>query len=205
MPEKPTYLGLLNAIANGEMDAHAELSAWASVTKDDETGRLLRLIARREAEHGAAFAARIDELGFEVRRKVDPKHEERLTIAASARPDLEKMDLLGIGLTKDDEPDGFDGLFRDRTIDSQSGALLGRYIAEERDTARLTKACRARLEAEAARGPSTATDERLSALEEKVDGVLQVVEEIRGVVRGVLDVGRQLLPWSWGTRVDDRN
>lgn len=32
MVEKPTYLGLLNAVANAECRAHAYLTAWADVT-----------------------------------------------------------------------------------------------------------------------------------------------------------------------------
>ena len=46
----------------------------------------------------------------------------------------------------------FDGFFRDHTIDIATAELLGRYIAEERDTARLLRGCyeqlRARVPAE---------------------------------------------------------
>jgi hypothetical protein len=97
----------------------------------------------------------------------------------------------------------FDGFFRDHSIDIQTGGLLGRYIAEERDTLRLVSACKARLEAQHA--SSDATSARLTELEEKVDAVLKVVEEIRTVVTRVFDAGRQLLPWSWGTKVDHPN
>jgi hypothetical protein len=84
-----------------------------------------------------------------VRRKEDPKHAERMEIAKSDRSDLEKMELLGVASSCADpnEPDIFDGLFRDHSIDIQTGALIGRYIAEERDTGRLAMACRAKLEA----------------------------------------------------------
>ena len=34
------------------------------------------------------------------------------------------------------DPDIFSGFFTDSTIDIQTGALLGRYICEERDTGR---------------------------------------------------------------------
>lgn len=206
MAEKPSYLGMLNGIANAEANAQEYLSAWAEVTPDPETARVLRVVATREGEHAMAFSKRIDELGFERRVDVDPKHAERMELVRSGRSDLDKLEALGILAlcVPEGEPDVFDGLFRDHSIDIQTGGLLGRYIAEERDTLRLVSACRARLEA--ARGDSErATAQRLSALEEKVDAVLQVVEEIRSVVQHVVDAGRQLLPWSWGTRVDRRN
>lgn len=65
-----------------------------------------------------------------------------MAIVRSDRTDLEKMEAFGLErLDTGDEPDVFDGLFRDHTIDIATGELLGRYIAEERDTARLLGAC----------------------------------------------------------------
>jgi hypothetical protein len=206
MAEKPSYLGLLNQIANAEASAHEYLGAWAEVTPDPETAKVLRIVATREGEHAMAFSKRIIELGYERRPTDDPGHEERVGIARSSRSDLDKLDALGVLsiCVPDGEPDVFDGIFRDHSIDIQTGALLGRYVAEERDTLRMVSACKARLEAQ--HGTSDgATDERLTALEEKVDVVLQVVEEIRTVVQHVVDIGRQMLPWSWGTKVDNRN
>ena len=149
MGEKPSYLGLLNAVACAEANAHEYFTAWADVTPDDDVRRVLRIIATREGEHGMAFAKRIHELGFEVRRREDPKHAERMEIAKSDCTDLEKMDALGVTsfCTPDGEPDVFDGFFRDHSIDIQTGALIGRYIAEERDTGRLATGCKAKLEA----------------------------------------------------------
>lgn len=148
MSEKPSYLGLLNAVACGEADAHEYFTAWADVTPDDDVRKILRIIATREGEHGMAFAKRIHELGFEVRPKVDPKHAERMEIAKSDRSDLEKMEMLGVTsfCSPDGEPDVFDSFFRDHSIDIQTGALIGRYIAEERDTGRLALGCKAKLE-----------------------------------------------------------
>jgi hypothetical protein len=206
MAEKPSYLGLLNGIANAEASAHEYLTAWAEVTPDPETAKVLRIVAVREGEHAMAFSKRINELGFERRPADDPKHEERMGIARSSRSDLDKLEALGIlsVCVPEGEPDIFDGFFRDHSIDIQTGGLLGRYIAEERDTLRMVSACKVRLEAQ--QGTSDgATAERLTALEEKVDVVLQVVEEIRTVVQHVVDAGRQMLPWSWGTKVDNRN
>ena len=151
MGDKPTYLGLLNAVAVAESRAHAYFSAWADVTPDPEVRTLLRKIAAREGEHGMSFAKRVDELGFELRVNEDPGFDEKMALAGSDRSDLEKLEGLGLlDLCTDGEPDVFDGFFRDHSIDIQTGELLGRYIAEERDTLRRLQSCHARLKAVAA-------------------------------------------------------
>ena len=190
MADKPSYLGLLNAVALAESNAHQYLSAWCEVTTDPDVRRVLQIVATREGEHGLAFTKRIHELGFELLPKDDPKHQERMEIARSSRSDLDKLEALGVlqFCTADGEPDIFDGFFRDHSIDIQTGALLGRYIAEERDTLRLLTGCKATLEAR--RGAtSTATEERLATLEDKVDSVLRVVDEVRQLVSRVVQTG----------------
>ena len=151
MTEKPSYLKLLNGISCAETRAYQYLSAWASVTTDPDVQAVLRTVVAREGEHGMAFAKRINELGFELQVTDDPKFDERMEIACSDRSDLEKAELLGVleYATPPDTPDIFDKFFRDHTIDIQTGALLGRYIAEERDTLRLLQGCRVQLEAKA--------------------------------------------------------
>jgi rubrerythrin len=183
MPDKPSYLGLLNAVACAEARAGAELSAWAEKTPDPEVRALLTKIALREYEHGAAFAKRINELGFEVRETDDPRHERNLEIVSSECSDLEKLEALGILSlgTDDGEPDVFDGFFRDHSIDIQTGELIGRYIAEERDTLRLILGCKAQLESKAA-VPSAGTSDRLASMEEKIDAVCRAVDELRQIV-----------------------
>lgn len=142
MSDKPSYLGLLNAIAVAESNAHEYLRAWIAVTPSAEVGAVLRTVAAREGEHGMAFAKRLDELGFQVRPKDDPGRAKRLEIAGSECSDLEKMKALGLNrLDRGDKPDIFDGFFADHTIDIRTGELLGRYIAEERDSGRLLRAC----------------------------------------------------------------
>jgi hypothetical protein len=178
MGEKPSYLGLLNAIALAEGAACEYLTAWAAVTPDSAVRSVLKTVAAREGEHAASFAKRINELGFDVRVKDDPRSEERLEIARSDRSDLEKLELLGLlRFASGDEPDVFDGMFRDHTIDIRTGELLGRYIAEERDTLRLLQGCCAQLQARAA--PS---DARLDALDEKLDALTRAVDELRQIV-----------------------
>ena len=136
MTKKPSYLGLLNAIAYGEGEAADYLSAWADVTSDPDVRRALRTVCAREGEHSAAFTKRLDELGYEVIPRPSPDHAKRLRFAKSSKTDLDK--LVKFGFDRDPSaPDVFDRMFNNHDIDITTGALLGRYIAEERDTARL--------------------------------------------------------------------
>ena len=181
MPEKPSYLGLLNAISLAESRAHCYLSAWADVTTDPEVRAVLRKVAAREGEHGMSFAKRINELGFELVPAEDPEFESQMAIATSDCSDLEKAEALKLlrFCTADGEPDVFDNFFRDHSIDIRTGELLGRYIAEERDTMRLFQACHTQLSAAAC---ATTEPDRLANLEEKIDTVCRAVEELRQIV-----------------------
>jgi rubrerythrin len=173
MSEKPSYLGLLNAISLAECEANAVLDAWAGVTPSDDVRAVLLKVSAREREHAATFAKRINELGYQLRPKDDPKLADRLAFAASGRTDLEKMEKLGFGtLDTGDEPDVFDGFFKNHSIDIRTGELLGRYICEERDTARLLRSCYQQLQGAAA--PGAAAD-RLAALEAKVDALVEAL------------------------------
>jgi rubrerythrin len=150
MPTKPSYLGLLNAIANAEANTYEYLTAWAQQTPNDDVRSVLRTVALREGEHHLAFAKRIDELGYDVRPKADPAGEKARAIATSTQlTDLEKLEKLGAHRYKPTKPDPFDRFFEDHSIDVRTGELLGRYIAEERDTARLLLSCYEQLRAAA--------------------------------------------------------
>ncbi len=141
MSDKPTYLGLLNAIANAEGNAHSYLCAWAEVTPSDDVRAVLRKVAAREGEHAMSFARRINELGYDVRPKGAEENAKAIALVTSDCSDLEKMEALKLHrLDRGDEPDIFDDFFRDHSIDIATGELLGRYIAEERDTARVPPA-----------------------------------------------------------------
>src|SRR3954447_3678524 len=95
--DKPSYLGLLNAIAVAETRAHCYLSAWAEVTTDPDVRAVLVTVAAREGEHGMAFAKRINELGFELQTTEDPGFEARLAVASSRdKTDLEKLEAVGL-------------------------------------------------------------------------------------------------------------
>jgi rubrerythrin len=183
MSEKPSYLGLLNAIAVGESQAHCYLSAWIEKTNDPDVKATLSTVAAREGEHGMTFAKRINELGYSVRTKDhDEGFQKRLAIASSDRTDLEKMEKLGLGrLDTGDKPDIFDGVFKDHSIDIRTGELLGRYIAEERDSGRLLKCCYDELKARGGKSMAgaAADDGRLSALETKLDAVWAAIGDMQ--------------------------
>ena len=94
MSEKPSYLGLLNAISVAESEAHCYLNAWAAVTPSEDVKAVITTVAHREGEHGLSFAKRINELGFSLLPRDNPKFAEQMAVASSDRTDLEKMELL---------------------------------------------------------------------------------------------------------------
>jgi hypothetical protein len=149
--QKPSYLGLLNAIAVAETAAEPLFLAWADKTSDARLAETLRFVGMREGEHGKAFAKRMLELGYEVRQPAHPGPDpELMKIAGSRRSDLRKFEELGFGNGLGDS-DVFDNMFHDKNIDPITGGLLGRYIAEERDSARRLAAEHQRVKRAAAR------------------------------------------------------
>ncbi len=182
MSDKPSYLGLLNAIAVAEAHACEYLTVWADTTPSPDVRNVLLTVAAREGEHGMSFAKRINELGYEVRRKDDPNQEKTLELVRSDRSDLKKFEKLKLHqLDTGDKPDIFDGFFKDHSIDIRTGELLGRYIAEERDSGRLFRSCYEQLAA-AENGAAGATSESIQSLDAKVDTLCRAVEELRQIV-----------------------
>jgi rubrerythrin len=180
---KPSFLGLLNAIALAEGRAQKYLCAWAERTPSGDVRRVLLTVAAREGEHAASFARRINELGYEVRDKRDDELDKAMAIVTSDRTDLEKMKALKLHrLDSSDKPDIFDDFFRDHSIDIRTGELLGRYIAEERDTGRLLRACYEQLKLNAGDLPAPASSNGASRLESKVDALCEAVAELRRLV-----------------------
>jgi hypothetical protein len=186
MSDKPSYLGLLNAIAVNEARAHQYLQVWIDKTTDPEVKAVLRTVAWREGEHGMSFAKRVNELGYELRDRDDLNLADRLEVAGSDRTDLEKMEYFG--QDRLDEVLGpFDTIFSDHSIDIQTGELLGRYVAEEFDTARLLRCCYEQLKARQGDGSSATADRapvssELAVLNDKVDALCRAVEELRQIV-----------------------
>jgi hypothetical protein len=146
MAEKPSYIGMLNAIAVGESAAESVFADWADATSDKRLAKALRFVAMREGEHGMAFAKRMLELGYEVRTPEGDPQAALRKIAQSNRTDLSKLKALKFNRAPGGT-DVFDGMFQDKTLDPTTGGLLGRYIAEERDSVRLLKAEHDRLAA----------------------------------------------------------
>jgi rubrerythrin len=173
---KPSYLGLLNAISVAEAEAEGYLGCWADVTPRDDVRQVLRTVALREGEHAKAFAKRICELGFEVRPgEADP---DKAAIAASTTlTDREKFEKLGLGREPGDGPDVFAGMFADSTIDIQTGGLLGRYIAEERDSGRMFRACYQALCADEPDGTAASADD-LAAVNERLDRIEAAIAKL---------------------------
>jgi hypothetical protein len=140
MSDKPSYLSLLNAIALNEAKAHRYLQAWIEKTDNPEVKAVLQRVSWREGEHGMSFAKRLNELGYGVRDKGEYITEDRYSVATSDLSDREKIEKLGLH-ELDKLLDYFDTVFKDHTIDIETGELLGRYIAEEFDSARLLRNC----------------------------------------------------------------
>jgi hypothetical protein len=180
--DKPSYLGLLNAISIGETEAFQYLNAWIETTPSPEVKAVLTTVCHREGEHGLAFAKRINELGFSVIPKDNPRFAEQMDIACSNRTDLEKFELLGLGRSGGDGPDIFAGMFNDTTIDITTGQLLGRYIAEERDSGRKLRECYGLLKEAAGCEEPAASSGSLAALDGKVDALCRAVDELRQIV-----------------------
>lgn len=152
MSDKPSYLGLLNAIAVGEAGGEALFEAWAATTTNADVRAVLTTVALREGEHARQFTKRIDELGYSVIPKDDPGLPSRVATAARADlSDREKFEQLGFAKAPKGGTDIFSNFFADLTMDVATGELMGRYVAEERDTGRRLRACYASLAAAPAR------------------------------------------------------
>jgi hypothetical protein len=90
------------------------------------------------------------------------------------------MEKLGLHKLDRGGLDIFDGVFKDHSIDIRTGELLGRYIAEERDSARLLRSCYEQLKGRAGSAEASATD--IAALEGKIDTLCRAVDELRQIV-----------------------
>ena len=131
--EKPSYLGLLNAISLAETEAGHYLTAWANATDDEELACTLRLVAARETSHGDLFCRRLSELGYDLRQKADPKAAARLARYANPKiSDCEK-----VGPEREEAGDPF-GNIREGiaagTYDTMTCNMLQWYINEEADS-----------------------------------------------------------------------
>ncbi len=184
MDKKPSYLGLLNAVALGEGRAHKYLSAWAERTSDPDVALVLKTVAIREGEHSLAFEKRLCELGFSVQDRPDPDFEKRMDLVCSSKSDVEKFEGLGYKRERDrEQKDGefLKHLLDDESLDIHTSELLGRYIGEERDSGRRLRACyealRTRADAEGSRSGSRKGGGR--EVERRMSEISRLLTELR--------------------------
>ena len=173
---KPSYLGILNAIVNAERRGFEFLDAWASWTKNTDLAAMLNSVALREAEHAASFEKRMCELGYTLQERKDSQFKKTMQIVSSNLDDASKFEKLGIG---QGEPEGEDKLLEllaDKSIDPQTGALLGRFIAEERDSGRILQQAY-----QCAKGISPAAGETatLASIQEQITRLTEIVGEMQ--------------------------
>jgi hypothetical protein len=131
--QKPSYLGLLNAISLAESAAGVYLEAWADVTPIEDLACTLRLVAARERSHGEVFCRRISELGFSLIKKPDTRGAEQL--AKLSNPNI--SDLEKIPARSEEESDPFADIRRrmaEGDFDPMTVNLMNWYIAEEKDS-----------------------------------------------------------------------
>jgi hypothetical protein len=177
---EPTYLPLLNSIAVNECKGQKLLDAWASTTKDQALAQALRFVAIREGEHAMAFTKRMCELGHAVNEdtayQVFKDFDGLVACVKSSMSDAQKIEKLQGGNRTEERKDPFRGFFNDTTIDPQTGELLGRYIAEERDSGRRLKA-----EYDRVCGMSGSGMSDISELRACVDELRREVAKLKGI------------------------
>ena len=200
MSDTPSYLGMLAVIAIGESRTYETLSAWRDATEDAGLAAELDMVATREQEHALAFTGRLRELGFSLDQSpgaaaiidalagmvLGPLYEDtRLAVARSSATDAEKFRrLLDFGADSDAaQPDPLARMFDDPTIDAQTAALLGRFIAEERDSLRRLRAEFRRIAPSAEKTPrveeeNTSSSDLASCIA-RLSGVLEDLKQVQ--------------------------
>lgn len=152
--DRPGYIKMLSMIAVGEARGAEAFKCWAQTTEHEAFAGTLNTIAIREAEHASAFEKRLCELGYPVDGSVDADFESMMQVFESDASDIEKLICFGADKAVFDDP--FDDVFKDKTIDPQSGALLGRFIAEERSSIAMLQDCYKQLSQGSAKGNGAA-------------------------------------------------
>ena len=184
MSDKPSYLGTLNAIAVGAARGQKLLTAWQRATPDAELAGVLGFLATREQEHAGAFAKRISELGYTTQERPSQKFTEHLELARSDVDDSQKFREILEFAAPPPADDPLLNIFADTSIDAQTGALLGRYIAEDRDSHRRLRAQYQRLTpAQPEPAPSDADESVLHDIATRLDRLTSTLEELRSLRR----------------------
>lgn len=185
--KEPTYLPLLNSIAVNERKGQILLDAWASTTRDESLANALRFVAIREGEHAMAFTKRMCELGHavceETAYQVFKDFDGLVSCVKSSLSDAQKVERLQGPRSSEPRKDPFTGFFNDTTIDPQTGELLGRYIAEERDSGRRLKA-----EYDRVCGMTNPSATEISELRACVEELRMEITKLKGTREGVRSV-----------------
>ena len=173
---KPSFLGTLNAIVNGERRGFEFLDAWALKTRNAELSGMLKTVSLREAEHAASFEKRMCELGYGLQEREDPKFKKTMKIVQSDLDDVEKFEKLGIGQKEQEGEDQLLQLLADKSIDPHTAALLGRFIAEERDSGHLLQQAY-----QCAKGIDPVPEEKatLTDIQEQLAKLTEIVGELQ--------------------------
>ena len=145
---KPSYLGLLNNLSEGEANAGIYLKAWADVTADPDIQATLACVAEREATHGAVFRQRIERLGFALKSTKQADLAEKVAFYGDANvSDIKKTRSLfsGRAAPPDGTPDPafaeLEEKIADPSVDQLTRDTLRWYVAEERDSVTMLRAC----------------------------------------------------------------
>lgn len=131
-----TCAGLLCALAVAGWRTAQVLTAWRDTTTDTLLAQVLTQSAVRQRAHGAAFAKRCSELGQAPGETPCAEFGQALAVARSASSDTRKFERLLEFSAAGTAPDPLAQLFDEMPIDPITGALLGRFVAETRDSER---------------------------------------------------------------------
>ena len=174
---EPTFLPLLNTIAVNECKGEILLNAWAEATNDKSLASALRFVAIREGEHAWAFTKRMCELGYPVSEddafQVFQDFDGLLECLSSTASDRDKIATFSGGL-EGDGSDPFAAIFQDTSIDPETGGLLGRYIAEERDSGR-----RLQIEYDRISGAASSSTSELAELRACIEALRVEVQDLK--------------------------
>src|SRR3954468_22136447 len=94
MTERPTYLPMLEAIANAERQGHEYYQAWYDHATDPDLKETMRIVATRELAHLPAFTKRLHQLGFECQPARILDFTKQIEVVTSDCSDYEKLQAL---------------------------------------------------------------------------------------------------------------
>ncbi|MCP5180699.1 MAG: hypothetical protein H6993_03165 [Pseudomonadales bacterium] len=179
MTPPPACTALLETIALGETRAAGVLDAWASSTRNAALRETLALVARRARTQSAVMAQRLHELGGACRADASALFEADLAFAASGADDADKFSRL-FDFEHPASDDARSTFFDDTSIDPLTGELLGRYIAESRDSERRLRACQEAI----CRPPEDNEEASLASLVDRLDRLNETLRELKSLRSG---------------------